>query len=781
MASTNGFHDPGQEDGGAKVLIGRMISALRRFKWLVLGITILGTGGTVVATRFITPNYVVQSTIWVGGGGARNGPIQAPGLLHGFQWIELITSYAVRDNVVRELKLYLTPGSRADSTIFQAFQLDRTFRPGKYVLKVDEQRRAWVLDGAGGIPVASGAVGDSIGRDLGFLWAPDRELLRAGQKVPFTIVTPREASNQVGNSFRARMTDEDANFIHLTFNDPDAHHAANVLNALAAEFVQTAAQLKKEKLTELSRLLYEQVTLQEAALRGAEQSLESFKVNTITLPNENSQPVSSGLAMTQPTVIGMYFNMRIQEQALRQDREAIEDLLARAQKGDMTVDAFLLIPSVRGSQELSRVLAELATVEADLRLQRQRYTDDHRIIKDLLLRQDLLRNTTVPLYTRALIAQLKGQEADLSGRLAGSTKELKEIPVRAATEARLRRDQDAALILFRNLQGRYEEAKLAEMSSIPDVKTLVEAVPPTRPTKNTAPRLILMGFGASLATALALAILLDRIDRRFRYPEQVTQELRLSILGAIPVIRREHGNGVMAPEETAQIVEAFRSVRLNLAHAFEDGPISLAISSPGPGDGKSLISSNLALAFAEAGYRTILVDGDTRRGELHRTFQVERRPGLLDYLLGSATFESLIRPTSHALLSVVPGGTRTHRGPELLGSNRMMEVMAKLKQQYEVIIVDTPPLGVGIDPFVIGTMTGHMVLVLRSGETDRQMAEARLHTLDRLPIRVLGAILNDIRPGAGAYRYYSYLYGYTAEDEVPVGADRTAGILHGAS
>ena len=92
----------------------------------------------------------------------------------------------------------------------------------------------------------------------------------------------------------------------------------------------------------------------------------------------------------------------------------------------------------------------------------------------------------------------------------------------------------------------------------------------------------------------------------------------------------------------------------------------------------------------------------------------------------------------------------------------------------------TPPLGAGIDPFVLGTVTGNMVLVLRSGETDRQMAEAKLHTIDRLPIRVRGAIMNDIRAGTGSYRYYSYLYGYSAEDEG--GQERAAaGILQGAN
>jgi capsular exopolysaccharide synthesis family protein len=194
----------------------------------------------------------------------------------------------------------------------------------------------------------------------------------------------------------------------------------------------------------------------------------------------------------------------------------------------------------------------------------------------------------------------------------------------------------------------------------------------------------------------------------------------------------------------------------------------LTVSSPEPGDGKSLVSSNLALSFAEAGYRTLLIDGDIRRGELHRMFNTDRRPGLLDCLRGEATLEEIPRATTHNNLTLIPCGTRHHHGPELLGSAAMRDLMATLKARYNVIIVDSPPLGAGIDPFVLGTATGNIMLVLRSGETDRAMAEAKLKLLDRLPVRILGAVLNDVRTSDVQYKYYRYVYGYTADEE-PVG------------
>ena len=146
-------------------------------------------------------------------------------------------------------------------------------------------------------------------------------------------------------------------------------------------------------------------------------------------------------------------------------------------------------------------------------------------------------------------------------------------------------------------------------------------------------------------------------------------------------------------------------------------------------------------------------------------FGTDRRPGLIDVLLGNAQADDVLRPASHRNLTLISCGTRHHHAPELLGSAAMRELLIELKGRYNAIIVDSPPLGAGIDPFVLGTATGNMLLVLRSGETDRKMAEAKLKLLDKLPVRILGAMLNDISAADTAYKYYHYVYGYTADEE----------------
>jgi capsular exopolysaccharide synthesis family protein len=256
--------------------------------------------------------------------------------------------------------------------------------------------------------------------------------------------------------------------------------------------------------------------------------------------------------------------------------------------------------------------------------------------------------------------------------------------------------------------------------------------------------------------------MLDQTDSRFRYPEQVSVGLGLPILGSIP---RAKTGGRVNPEEAAAVVEGLRGIRLTVAHAYgAAGPYLFTVTSPGPGDGKSFVASNLALAFADAGFNTLLVDGDLRRGTLHRVLDTQRKPGLTDYLDGSSTADKIVQTTSHASLRFIGCGTWMQKAPELLGSNAMTQLLGSLRTRYSVIIVDSPPLGVGIDPLVWGTATGNIMLVLRTGVTDREMAAAKLELLDRLPIRVLGAVLNDVRAG-GAYRYYGYTPGYYVNDE----------------
>ena len=740
----------------------RQIAAVKRHKWIVLALTIVGTGLGVIATRFVRPVYTVQATVWVESPSQRenSGPIRPEELMRGQSYVQLLNSYRVLDAVIQKERLYLERAAR-DSSFFRSFSLKQQFWPGEYVLELDENRRNYALKNAAGMVADAGRVGGAIGEKLGFEWRPSQQAWAAARdKIKFSVLTPREASVVLQKGITPQI-DEAGNFLRLSMSGTDRARITSTLNALVDELVVVAADLKKNKLTETARILAYQVDTLGQKLREAEGALESFKTRVITQPTEGTV-VGAGIALTQPTVMTKFFEDKVSAEVVRRDRQRLEQVLARARTGALPVDELNTILAVQQAPNLTTALAELSKYEQELLSLKFRYTPEAKQVRDVEEKIRTLRTQTIPGATASLAAALKAKEMEIDSHIASAASELRSIPARATQEQRLTRDYQSLAVLYTEVQARYQEAKLGEASAIPDVRVLDRAVQPERPSRNSAVTIVLGALLASLAAAVGLAIVLDRLDKRFRYPEQVTRELGLSILGAIPAIRKGHPDA----EQAAQVVEAFRTIRMNLAHSYgAAGPVMLTVSSPGPGDGKSLVSSNLALSFAEAGYRTLLIDGDIRRGELHRMFQADRRPGLLDCLGGDVAADEIQRPTSHKNLTLIPCGTRHHHGPELLGSAAMRELMATLKTRYNVIVIDSPPLGAGIDPFVLSTATGNIMLVLRSGETDRQMAEAKLRLLDRLPVRILGAVLNDISTSDHAYKYYRYVYGYTADEE----------------
>jgi len=756
---------PGAPDDAA-VDWRRYWSAIVRYRWWVLLGTGLGLTGGFAAGRLLKPQYRAQATVWIDAANNRpdasRGPIRQGQLLEPYAWVDLLQSYAVLDDVVRQLRLYLTPRARADSLALSSFDLAERFRPGSYRLAVDQSGKSFTLTASGSIVLQRGIPGEMVGSAIGFRWTPPAAALPPGAIVSFTLVTPRDAAQRLSEDLGVKL-DANGNFMRLELAGTDPNIIAAVVNAVAQRLVAVAAELKRAKLTELTRILNDQLATAARSLRDAEGALEKFRVNTITLPAEQSTPVAPGLEATRDPVFKNFFEMRIEREQLRRDREAVRRVLAQVADSGLAVAGLEIIGTVQRSTELTEALKELTTKQAELRALRYRYTDQHPPVKRLEADMETLERRTIPGLAGALLEEVGTREQVLDSLVRSAGRELQQIPQRAVEEARLRREVAIAENLYTTLQQRYEEARLAEASTIPDVRVLDAADVPHQPMKNTAPRLILLGLFGGLGLSLVGAVMLDRFDRHFRYPHQVTREMGLAILGAVPRIKRGH-RGV-APDDAHQVIEALRTVRLNLTHAYGSaGPLLVTITSPGPGEGKSFVSGNLARAFADAGQRTLLIDGDSRRGVLHRLLRAVRKPGLTDYLAGVVPLEAVVQRTDHPALWFIGSGSRKQDAPELLGAPAMAQLLASARATYQVILIDSSPLGAGVDPFLLGTLTGSLLLVLRSGATDRDLAHAKLDVLARLPIRVLGAVLNDVEP-RGAYRYYSYLSGYAAEDE----------------
>ena len=175
---------------------GRYLQVVRRYKWLIMAITILGSGAGGFASRFIKPEYTVVSTLWIDTYDQRRdraGPIRAGGLFESFAWVELLRTGAVMDSVALRLRLYLDVATPTDTVMFRDLRLGSGFQPGNYVLRLEGPGGEYRLETDDNRVLERGIPGDSIGRSIGLEWAPPADLLGHDRTVTFSMVTPREA------------------------------------------------------------------------------------------------------------------------------------------------------------------------------------------------------------------------------------------------------------------------------------------------------------------------------------------------------------------------------------------------------------------------------------------------------------------------------------------------------------------------------------------------------------------------------------------------------------
>jgi succinoglycan biosynthesis transport protein ExoP len=774
----------GQRPGTRGVPWRRFAAAVRRYKWMIAAVTAAGAIVGFVLSRTVKPEYETRARIWIAQETFRPGedratPLGERQILDASAWAELLTSNMVLDSVVQQMSLFVAPKKQEDVDLFTGtnpFKSRGTLQPGSYTLALDGNGR-YTLRGKPRHArteqtLESGTLGSPVGQRFGFDWTPPR--LRGKREIDFDVTSLRQAAIDLAERLKVQLTERSFLVLSLKGDDPDRDAA--IINSVAQQFVETTKDIKRSKEALLAGALAAQLADAERNLRQSEQQLERFRTSTITLPwrdfrrNTGDDPATMTFQSAKATA-----------DSLGRERVALQNIVRGLRGGGRGVNAgaVLAVPSARTAPELQAAVQDLQAAETELQSLRRTFTSEYPRVRMLEQTISRLRTQTIPSQINVLVGRLTQQQREAAQYASRSAGELRAIPRRALDDDRLARTVAVNESLYTALRDRYQRARAAEASVVPDVSILDTAVAPINPVGNTGPVLMALAILGSLIGAVLLAIVLDRFDPSFRYPEQV-QELGLSMLGAVP-----HMNSTLtldsSDDETLKAVEAFRELRMNLRHAQPTpGPTVVTITSPGENDGKSMLASNLALAFADAGYRTLLIDGDVRRGRLHDTFGVEQSPGLTDLLAGQARPDQIARRSTNEKLLVIPAGSRAANAPELLMSDGLRRLLLTAGPVFDVVLVDSPPLGAGADPFALGVASTNMLMVLRAGQTDRQMAAAKLDILDRLPVRVLGAVLNDIE-AKGVYKYYSYLDGYAASGAqlVPVPAHAHAsGAYH---
>ena len=416
-------------------------------------------------------------------------------------------------------------------------RLQEQYVPGEYRFRVSDDGKAYVLATNKGVDVDRGRVGDSVGRRAGFLWAPRAGSVPSGTKVHFRLDTPRDAASRLAKRLNVHM-DPEGNFLRIELAGANPRRITEIVNAVIGRYVQVGAELKKEKVVQLTGILDEQLQFARKRLDDAETQYRTFRTRTITLPSDRP----SADPRVDP-VMGQFFTLQVERDQLRRDREAVQHLLTRPSDTTGALGSLASVAAVtQMSPDLVEALKELTAKQAHARELRYRFNDEYPPVKKALGDIATLQRQTIPALGASLIRDISVGEAELDRRLSTQTGQLRAIPGRSLEEERLRRNVEMAAGVFTNLQQRYDEARIEEASTTPDVRVLDPAVMPMQPAKNTAPfyRALLPWRQVSQSAATG-AVVMDRLDPRVRYPDQVSRDMGLTILGAVPAPEDQGG------------------------------------------------------------------------------------------------------------------------------------------------------------------------------------------------------------------------------------------------
>src|SRR6266513_528055 len=310
----------------------------------------------------VKPSYVARATVWVQvplRPARDEGPIWSGQLPISSGWMDLLQSYAVLDDVVRGLQLYVTPVEPRDSDVLRGFHIKDAVLPGTYRLEVDSlgQRFTLTAHGREGV-VQEGSVGDSVGAAIGFVWVPPASALTPRRRVAFTVTAPYEATGRLAKELKV-SADLDGNFLRMPLGGTTPALIAATVNAVAAPFVEVAASLKREKLTELTRILGTQLAQAQIRLGQTEDSLRIFRVGAVTVySNQDGASVTPNMQYQRDPMFAGLLDVKVSREEARRDRATIERVLAQLPESALAVDALGMIGSVQRSTELAQALRD---------------------------------------------------------------------------------------------------------------------------------------------------------------------------------------------------------------------------------------------------------------------------------------------------------------------------------------------------------------------------------------------------------------------------------------
>jgi polysaccharide biosynthesis transport protein len=356
---------------------------------------------------------------------------------------------------------------------------------------------------------------------------------------------------------------------------------------------------------------------------------------------------------------------------------------------------------------------------------------------------------------------LQQQLTDIEGQIRTTSDQLsttKDITERDRLENKVTQYRQ----IYSTLLSSYEEVRLAETQTTSSVTQVEPALPPHDPIR---PRILInTGLAAVVGLMLSLGVIfgIEILDDTLKNPEQITRELGLPILGVIShyKITESEDVPIAQVQPRSPISEAFRTLRTNVQYASVGRPLhSILVTSPSPGEGKTTVIANLAVVMAQSGRHVTVVDADMRRPTVHKRFGLVNQSGLSGiFVQPTPVLNGALQKTAVSNLTAVTSGSLPPNPSELLGSQRMNEILIQLGIDQEMILIDTPPILAVTDAAVLSSYVDGILLVVKPGSTKTAAARQAILALRRVNANLLGVVLNNMELRHSSYGYYYRKY-----------------------
>jgi succinoglycan biosynthesis transport protein ExoP len=579
--------------------------------------------------------------------------------------------------------------------------------------------------------------------------------------------------------------------VEVHFRSPDKDLAANVVNTLMTTYTENNFKSRFDSTMQASDWLSKQLVDLQMKVETSQEKLVRYQKEHEILGMDEKQNIT-----TQK--LDELNKALTSAESERMEKESVYRLVQSGDTDTIASAATALDGAGSGAQSASAFLEGLRVREADVKIQAAELSTQFgpSYPKVAQLNGQLKEiDTQIALETHKVASKIRGQymaalqrENMLHDALEKQKQEANKLNESAIQYSILKRDLESYRTLYEGLMEKMKQAGVSAGLKSNNFRIVDVARVPTVPIEPNIPRNLAFGFMLGLSSGVGLAFLMEGLDNTVRTTEQAQLISGFAPLGMIPMGSRTAREGaspkrlVIATSREAvelvtqvrpqsQMAESYRALRTSLLLSNLGAPPKvIMVTSALPQEGKTTTSINCAVVLAQKGVRVLLIDADLRRPSIHKTLGMGPRSGLSNVLTGSATLQQTItRSPVLPNLAILPAGTPPPNPAELLASPNMRDVLEQLREQYDHIVLDTPPTLSVTDAVVLSPRADAIVLVIRSGQTTKQALRRCRDILMQVNAKVSGVLLNAVDLSSPDYYYYYEYQGkysrYYQDDE----------------